>query len=258
MCRSGAGSGFETGKRMTAVTFDFHNTLAICDDWFELEIRQLAAAYLSWQARQRASGPVASDLLASAVTTYRQLRLEIMDHGHELSAEDCVAQVLERLSQPVNMESITFGVAELMREVSDAATPVPGSVETVRGLHQAGVTLGIISSAVYHPFLEWTLAKFEIKDAFLDITTSASAGFYKSRPELFWHAAAAIGADPRRTVHIGDSYRFDVEGANRAGMATIWLNREARTAPESAVVPNLTLTTLDGAKPAILALAERP
>lgn len=243
---------------MTAVTFDFHNTLAICDEWFELEIRQLAAAYLSWEARQRATGPVDPALLDTAVTTYRQLRFEIMDHGNELSAEDCVAQVLERLSQPVNMESITHGVAELMREVSAAATPVPGAVETVRGLRDAGVTLGVISSAVYHPFLEWTLAKFEIEDAFRDIVTSASAGFYKSRPELYWHAAAAIGADPRRTVHIGDSYRYDVEGANRAGMATVWLNREGEPAPESDVVPNLTLSTLDGSKPAILALAGRP
>lgn len=243
---------------MTAVTFDFHNTLAICDEWFELEIRQLAAAYLSWEARQRATGPVDPALLDTAVTTYRQLRLEIMDHGNELSAEDCVAQVLERLSQPVNMESIAHGVAELMREVSAAATPVPGAVETVRGLRDAGVTLGVISSAVYHPFLEWTLAKFEIEDAFRDIVTSASAGFYKSRPELYWHAAAAIGADPRRTVHVGDSYRYDVEGANRAGMATVWLNREGGPAPESDVVPNLTLRTLDGSQPAILALAGRP
>lgn len=243
---------------MTAVTFDFHNTLAICDEWFELEIRQLAAAYLSWEARQRATGPVDPALLDTAVTTYRQLRFEITDHGNELSAEDCVAKVLERLSQPVNMESITHGVAELMREVSAAATPVPGAVETVRGLRDAGVTLGVISSAVYHPFLEWTLAKFEIEDAFRDIVTSASAGFYKSRPELYWHAAAAIGADPRRTVHIGDSYRYDVEGANRAGMATVWLNREGEPAPESDVVPNLTLSTLDGSKPAILALAGRP
>lgn len=242
---------------MTAVTFDFHNTLAICDEWFELEIRQLAAAYLSWQARQRATGPVDPELLETAVTTYRQLRYEIMDHGHELSAEACVAQVLERLSQPVDMESITRGVADLMREVSAAATPIPGAVETVRGLRQAGVTLGVISSAVYHPFLEWTLAKFGIQDAFLDITTSASAGFYKSRPELYWHAAAAIGADPHRTVHIGDSYRFDVEGAKRAGMATVWLNREGETPPESEVTPDLTLTTLEGARPAILAVAEQ-
>ncbi len=242
---------------MTAVTFDFHSTLAICDAWFELEIRQLAAAYLSWQARQTGSGPVDPDLLAAAATTYRQLRLEIIEHGNELSAVDCVARVLERLSHPVDMAAITRGVGELMRDVLAEVTPVPGAVATVRGLHAGGVTLGIISSAVYHPFLEWTLARFQVQDAFLDITTSASAGFYKSRPELYWHAAAALGADPKSTVHVGDSYRFDIEGAHRAGMATVWLNRAGQPAPDSEVAPTLTLDTLDGAHTAILGLLGR-
>lgn len=242
---------------MTAVTFDFHDTLAVCDAWFELEIRQLAAAYLGWQARQNGPGAVDPGLLEAAATTYRQLRLEIIEHGNELPAEACVAQVLERLSLPVDTAAIAHGVGELMREAFAEVTPVPGAVATVRGLHAAGVSLGIISSAVYHPFLEWTLAKFHLQDAVLDITTSASAGYYKSRPELFWHATAAIGAEPRSTVHVGDSYRFDVEGANRAGLATVWLNREGKPAPASDVVPNLTLSTLEGADAAILALLGR-
>lgn len=242
---------------MSAVTFDFHNTLAVCDAWFELEIRQLAAAYLSWQARQNGSGSVDPGLLDTAASTYRQLRLEIIEHGNELPAEDCVGEVLKRLALPVDMAAIARGVGELMREVFAEVSPVPGAVATVRGLHAAGVPLGIISSAVYHPFLEWTLAKFHLQDAFLDITTSASAGHYKSRPELFWHATAAIGAEPRSTVHVGDSYRFDVEGASRAGLATVWLNREGKPAPASDITPNLTLRTLEGADSAILDLIGR-
>lgn len=250
-------SSDDSGSSMTAVTFDFHDTLAICDAWFELEIRQLAAAYLSWQARQNGSGAVDSGLLADAATTYRQLRLEIIEHGNELPAEACVAQVLERLSLPVDMAAIARGVGALMRGVFAEVMPVPGAVATVRGLHAAGLNLGIISSAVYHPFLEWTLAKFQLQDAFLDITTSASAGFYKSRPELFWHATAALGAEPRSTVHVGDSYRFDVEGASRAGLATVWLNREGKPAPANGAAPDLTLSTLEGADTAILALLGR-
>ena len=241
-----------------AVTFDFHNTLAICDAWFELEIRRLAAAYLTWQAEQDGDGPVDPTLLAEATVTYRALRLEIIEHGNELPAEACVEQVLVRLSLPVDMATITRGVAALMRDSFAEVAPVPGAVATVRGLHAAGVSLGIISSAVYHPFLEWTLAKFQLQDAFLDVTTSASAGFYKSRPELFWHAAAALGADPATTVHVGDSYRFDVEGASRAGLTTVWLNREDKPVPDSEDVPALTLDSLDGAHTAILALLAKP
>jgi FMN phosphatase YigB (HAD superfamily) len=241
----------------TAVTFDFHNTLVVCDAWFELEIRQLAAAFLSWQARQNGSGPVDSGLLEAAASTYRQLRLEIMEHGNELPAEACVAQTLARLSLPVDDAAIARGVGQLMREAFTEVAPVSGAIATVRGLRAAGVSLGVISSAVYHPFLEWSLAKFEIQDAFLDITTSASAGYYKSRPELFWHATAAIGAEPGSTVHVGDSYRFDVEGADRAGLSTVWLNADGKPPPASDVVPDLTLSTLEGADTAILALRGR-
>lgn len=240
-----------------AVTFDFHNTLAICDAWFELEVRGLAAAFLTWQARQNGTGIVEPAMLEAATTAYRALRLEIIDHGNELPAEACVELVLQRLSLPIDTYAIERGVGELMREVFAEVTPVPGAIATVRGLHAAGATLGIISSAVYHPFLEWTLAKFAVRDAFLDVVTSASAGLYKSRPELFWHAAAALGAEPAAIVHIGDSFRFDVLGAKQAGMKTVWLRRDGAAMSESDVAPDLILDSLDGAHPAILDLAGR-
>ena len=105
----------------------------------------------------------------------------------------------------------------------DGARPVPGAVETVRAIHHAGIAVGVISSAVYHPFLEWTLSAFGIRDRIAAVVTSASAGYYKSRPELYWHAADLLRVAPRRVVHVGDSLRFDVGGASRAGMGTVWL-----------------------------------
>ena len=237
-----------------AVTFDFHNTIARCDGWFELEVRQLAAAYLEWEAALAGTGPVSADLLARARAIYRELRLEIMDHGNELTAEACVIEVLRRLNRPADLALIVRGVAELMRREFATVTPMPGAISTIRGLHAAGVPLGIISSAVYHPFLEWTIARFGLREAFLVITTTASAGLYKSRPALFWHTAAALGAEPATTVHVGDSFRFDVEGGARAGLRPVWLQLTDRAAPASEFAPALTLTTLSGADEPILQL----
>ena len=31
-----------------AITFDFHNTLAACPEWFELEVRRLPSSFLRW------------------------------------------------------------------------------------------------------------------------------------------------------------------------------------------------------------------
>lgn len=238
-----------------AVTFDFHNTIARCDGWFELEIRQLAAAYLQWETTATGQPPLTDVELAAARDAYRQLRLEIIEHGDELTADACVIEALHRMGRPANPALVARGVAELMRRELPAATPMPGVVDTLRALHAASVPIGIISSAVYHPFLEWTLAKFDLRDSILVITTTASAHLYKSRPALFWQAAAALGAAPEQTIHVGDSYRFDVEGAGRAGMRSVWVQLDGAVAPESEFIPALTVSTLEGTASAIQQLA---
>jgi HAD superfamily hydrolase (TIGR01549 family) len=236
-----------------AVTFDFHNTLAACPEWFELEVRRLPSAFLQWRA-SFTSLPVDPELSAEADVRYRQLRHEIMDHGEELTAEASLNQVFAALQIDILQSEVAHGVETLMREALAGATPVPGAVETVREIADAGVPIGIVSSAVYHPFLEWTLASFGILEAFDVIVTSASAGFYKSRPEIYEHAAVALGAPPPRMVHVGDSLRFDVGGASRAGMGTVWLQRDGADAGELDLTPDLIIRTLEGAGQEILGL----
>jgi HAD superfamily hydrolase (TIGR01509 family) len=238
-----------------AVTFDFHNTLAECPAWFDLEVKHLASSFLGWWSR--GDGHAIPDAtLHEADDRYRQLRREIMDHGNELTAEQSLEQVFRAMGIAVPDDVVVHGVEHLMRETLAGTTPIPGAVETVRDLADRGLTMGVISSAVYHPFLEWTLDAFGIRDAFRAIVTSASAGFYKSRPEIYWHAAEAIGADPARTVHVGDSLRFDVGGAREAGMGTVWLQHEQARPVDSAIIPDLTLQTLVASSPKLIRLLE--
>jgi FMN hydrolase / 5-amino-6-(5-phospho-D-ribitylamino)uracil phosphatase len=86
------------------------------------------------------------------------------------------------------------------------------------------------------------------------VITSASAGFYKSRAELYVHAAELLGATPERMVHVGDSFRFDVAGARRAGMRTVWLRSDQAESGDPSIHPDLVLTTLEAAAPEILML----
>jgi HAD superfamily hydrolase (TIGR01509 family) len=237
----------------SAITFDFHDTLAHCGSWFQLEVRLLVSEFLRWQSAVEGI-PFDGSLGAEADAAYRRLRLAIMDHGIEETAERCVALVLEELGRPVDPASIDAGVQHLMRDAMSDLSPTPGAIETVTALRAAGVPLGIVSSAVYHPFLEWTLEQFGIREAFGHVTTSASAGFYKSRPEIFWDATTSLGVIPERTVHIGDSARWDVGGARRAGLRPIWLRRNPETPNDSGETPELTVATLEGAAPAILAV----
>src|SRR5215207_132834 len=234
-----------------AITFDFHNTLASCPEWFELEVRHLPSSFLRWWS-DRDSQQLEPTLLDEADARYRQLRHEIIEHGNELTAEACLEHVFAAMRLHVPESDVQRGVADLMRGALAGAAPIPGAVATVREIHQAGVPIGIVSSAVFHPFLEWTLESFGIRDAFDVVITSASAGFYKSRAELYVHAAELLGAVPERMVHVGDSFRFDVAGANRAGMGTVWLRRDEAKPDDPSVRPDLVLTTLVSSAPEIL------
>ncbi len=237
-----------------AITFDFHDTLAHCDPWFDLEIRTLVSSWLRWQSAQSAL-PFEPERGVAADAAYRRLRQAIVEHGQEETAERCVAIVLDELGLTGDEVTIERGVEHLMREAFAEARPVAGAVETVRAIAAAGVPLGVVSSAVYHPFLEWSLESFGIRDAFSDVTTSASAGYYKSRPEIYWHALGRIGADPAQAVHVGDSLRWDVGGARGAGMRAVWL-RKSDAQHDEETRPDLTLDTLAGAAPAIIRLLD--
>jgi FMN phosphatase YigB (HAD superfamily) len=238
-----------------AITFDFHNTLASCPAWFELEVRTLPSAFLrQWSERRNLQ--LEPTQLSAADQTYRQLRTEIIDHGNELSAADCLEHVFAAIGMVVPRSDLEAGIEALMLGVLAEATPVAGAVETVRAIHQRGIPIGIVSSAVYHPFLEWTLEKFGIGDAFQVIVTSASAGFYKSRPEIYLHAAELLSVPPVSVVHVGDSLRFDVGGAGRAGYGTVWLQRDGAVPASDSPVPDLTLQTLLDSATQIVAVLE--
>jgi FMN phosphatase YigB (HAD superfamily) len=238
-----------------AVTFDFHNTIAHCDEWFDIEVKGLISAFLRWQSEDRGI-PIDRQTLWSADQAYGQLRQAVREHGNELTAEECVATVLDELSLSYDDQEIARGIDQLMRPNVALSEPIPGAIETIHGLADAGVPLGIVSSAVYHPFLLWTLEHFGIDGAFESVTTSASAGFYKSRPEIYLSALVALDATPERSVHVGDSRKYDVGGAQRAGMRTVWLAPGRQEGQEEGIqpAPDLTLPTLHGSAPHILNL----
>jgi len=239
-----------------AITLDFHNTLVACDAWFDLEVRHLVSAFLQWDANERGD-TVDPRLLSAADASYRRIRRAIHLHGHELPAERSVATVLSELGVSVPFDRIAAGVEILMRSALAELQPMPGAIETVEALANTGIPVAVVSSAVYHPFLIWALDQLGMRDAIQEVVTSASAGYYKSRPEIYWHALDLLEVDPGRSAHVGDSLRFDVGGARRAGMRAVWLSNGAAPGPDDAQ-PDLVLSTLSGSASAIVEVATSP
>lgn len=97
--------------------------------------------------------------------------------------------------------------------------PYEGMRETLRGLQQRGLTLGLVTSKV-----EWA-ARLSYEryglDEFLSLFVfHDDTPRHKPDPEPLIHAAAKGGLDPARTAYVGDSVH-DMASGRAAGMKAI-------------------------------------
>ncbi|MGC4105763.1 MAG: HAD family hydrolase [Thermomicrobiales bacterium] len=235
---------------MPLVTFDFHNTIASCDRWFQLEIARLAAEI--YAALVPAHLPperiVPEDELIRA---YRTVRKEVIASGREKDALASVMATYAALDITIDPLAATGIIDRLMHEAATDIEPIAGVEAAIRTLHAQGCTLAVVSSAIYPPFLDWTLEAFGLRDAFQTVVTSASAGVYKSDPAIYRHAMELTGFSPHDAVHIGDSPRWDATTAKEAGMRTVLLASESADRYADArdlTPPDLTLETFVGAE----------
>jgi len=237
-----------------AITFDFHDTFASCDRWFDLEVRLLPSEVLTrLPAVSGADGrsPNPDD----ATAAYRSLRGEIIEHGLEMDALAGVLETFRRVDISVDERSTAAVIDDLMRESLTDVRPKPGAVDTVRALHAAGFSLGVVSSAVYHPFLLWALEAFAVLPLFGTVVTSASAGFYKSRPEIYQRALADLDVPPEHACHVGDSFRWDHLTPRAIGMRTVLVRPDPAAHEEGQPEPDLHLPSLVDAAPSIVTAA---
>lgn len=240
---------------MQVLTFDFHNTIANCDPWFDLEVRDLP-----WAVIRYLDCCLPGLDQARVDGAYRQLRLEVIASGNEIDAYEAVGLIFGELNIRADRDRIQGAIDTLMYRTIWATAPVPGAVETVRHLHAAGVKLGVISSAVHHKSLDWMLERLDITSCFDTIVTSASCGFYKSTTAIYDESLRHLSGDAATSIHLGDSLRWDVATAQEAGMTAVWLKTARHetfvtSAPE--VTPDLTLQSLEQAGPVLLDLLER-
>jgi len=83
------------------------------------------------------------------------------------------------------------------------------------------------------------------------VVTSEDAGAYKPNVAFFEYALERAGAGAGEVVHVGDGKLADVEGARRAGIRAVWVNRKGKAFPAHLEAPTFEIATLD-ALPALM------
>lgn len=133
---------------------------------------------------------------------------------HHLGHRDAIAE------QAVAALAPLFGPSGLWTQ------PVPGSAEALRALSDAGIPMAVVSNA--DGTVAALLEAAGVCQAgpgplvsVVAIVDSGAVGVAKPDPAIFAPALEALGTDPARTLHVGDSVHYDIRGAQAAGMLAV-------------------------------------
>ncbi|UVT14387.1 MAG: HAD-IA family hydrolase [Nitrospira sp.] len=126
----------------------------------------------------------------------------------------------------------------------------PETASTLAKLKELDLEIGIISN--FDSRLFAVMRGLGIAEAFDTVTISSLTHAAKPAPRIFHVALEKHAADPDEALHVGDSLRDDVEGARKAGIHAVLLDRERRQQQ-----PDIqTITSLDEVLPLLQRLEQ--
>jgi HAD superfamily hydrolase (TIGR01509 family) len=198
----------------TLISIDFDRVSA------ELATRQHPCAPDSLRRAEAAARPGYSErVFVTGVRPDRSLF-----HSY-LSAIFEQAQSLRSLS-PTELDELVTELGPVLRPDGRASAlwrmVMPGVPQALGRLQRQGLTLAVVSNS------DGTCAKSLAEAGLLRymnfVIDSAEVGVEKPDPRIFEIAVARGGADPRRTLYVGDLYHADVVGARGAGLHALLLD----------------------------------
>lgn len=152
--------------------------------------------------------------------------LHVME-GWEHSAPWTREQIIPHMGGTLEQQFRTFSgqedVAEYIkgyRTYNDIhheamVNPFPYVNEVVEALHQAGIVMGVVTTKIRPSTLK-TLERFDLTKYMKSIVTVTDVTHPKPHAEPVLKAIGELGADPAKTLMIGDS-PVDIQSAKNAG-----------------------------------------
>ncbi|MEM2118391.1 MAG: HAD family hydrolase [Candidatus Bathyarchaeia archaeon] len=135
-------------------------------------------------------------------------------------------RILERLGIKENREFLARKIDELWWEYAEL-TAYPDVQETLAELSNKGIKMGIVTNGTEKDFKQ-VLQRLNLAGYF-DIVVGVDA-CKKAKPhkEIFLHALAKLRVKPDETIFVGDSVEHDYEGARKAGLKPVLIDRDGK------------------------------
>jgi 2-haloalkanoic acid dehalogenase type II len=145
-----------------------------------------------------------------------------------------------RLLQPFGRESAARQFADAYADMHATAVTFPEVPDALRALARH-VRTGVVANAdddYLMRCLDHNGLRFDL------LVDSETAGCYKPELRIFQRACDALSVPAGEAVMVGDTPETDVQGAHRAGLRAVWLNRGHRDWPGNLARPDAVIEDL--------------
>jgi len=147
-------------------------------------------------------------------------------------------RVLERIGIQDNRDFLARTLDKLWWEYAELEV-YSDVLETLAQLKRRGIKIGIVTNGLENDYRQ-ILRKLNWTDYF-DVVVGIDA-CKKAKPdrEIFLFAINKLHVHPEETIFIGDSVKYDYEGAKKAGLRPLLINREGETLADVKTITSLT------------------
>ena len=211
-----------------AIFLDFYKTLYFHRRTLEENLRRIASRYgveINWERFETAQESLFADTAVFDPTTYSLMEslMTTVKRECEFMRELGVHEYAEQMAWEL-LQSGHFLFA------SDSGALYSDVIPTLQHLQDSGFKLAIVSNwdSPLNPLTE----RLGIAEYFDAIVASHDVRVRSEKPDshIFNYALAAIGTSAEEVVHVGDTYKADIVGAQGVGIRPILLDRDGTQA----------------------------
>ncbi len=206
----------------STMVFDVGGTL------LRFNLDALARAYVDAGARLGASldaahaRAVVAELERELPMRTRQRLISLETDNGEGFWNDFYSEGFRRLGVTTDVSAAAANIRAHFQR-GEFETVFDDVIPTLDALTARGYTLGILSN--FSPNCEDVLRRVGVHRYFAFFVVSAIAGVEKPNPRIFDLMVRAANRPRSEIVYIGDSMFHDIEGAQRAGIAAVLVDR---------------------------------
>jgi putative hydrolase of the HAD superfamily len=178
----------------------------------------------------------------SAITEVHEESMKALDN-REVAEEGAVfwlkwnTRVLERMGVKKDVDVLAKRISEVWW---DYARPevYPDVVDTLAKLKARDIKLGIVTNG-FREDIDQILRRLRLENYF-DVSVGADA-CKKAKPdaEIFMYALDKLGVHAEETLFVGDDVKRDYEGAKRAGLHALLVDRDGNVPQNREAIKSL-------------------